>query len=662
LKTTAGLTPSYRADIDGLRSIAILPVLLFHAGLACPGGFVGVDVFFVISGYLITKIIVREMGQGKFTLLGFYERRIRRIFPALFAMFTATALAGIYFLSPNELKDLGKTLLASSVFSSNILFYGRAGYFAGDSEAIPLLHTWSLSVEEQFYVFWPLLLLVLAKHPHHWKLVATCGIVIGSIALSASLVVSNSNAAFYLLPSRAWELGLGALLALPQVREWCSRASPAVASVASLIGIAAILIAATTFTTHTPFPGFAAALPCLGAALTLAAGEQGKSIGGTLLSWRPLVWIGQASYSLYLWHWPILVLAGLLFHQRLGIVERAALLAATFLVAWMSLRFVERPFRAPPAERHTVRWVGGGLAASIAFAIAAGLLVMSDGVPSRGEDVGSWLKSAQQEASAFQSSPCLARGAQLAPVEACALGFRSKDRVILYGDSHAAQYAPMLDSVGRQLGVGVQQITRAGCPPLPTLEYPPGGIRDTCHAFNARAVDALSNGSVVVVAARWEAMIAGELLLKHGPSSADALQASLRSLLLTLTSRGQKVLLIGYTPVLPYDGSACVSRARFHKWSESACIPSPAEREELSKINDRVKIVLETAAQNMPGVYALHPYESLCGDGYCAPVRGNAAIYMDREHLSAFGANTAGAALRDALADLLARPDAARAQ
>src|ERR1700674_821671 len=353
----------YRPDIDGLRALAVLPVILFHANLFFPGGFVGVDVFFVISGYLITQIIERDLQANRFSVLVFYQRRIRRIFPALFVMFAVTILTAYLFMPPLELKDFGQSLLASSAFYSNFFFFRQSGYFAPTSEYAPLLHTWTLSVEEQFYVCWPLFLGVLTKTAKSkWKVPTTVFILLGALLLSAHWVNTHPNAAFYLLPSRAWELALGALLSFPSVSSVLARIPRKIASVASLAGILFLGLAVVTYDNLTPLPGFAALLPCVGAALVIAAGVGGPSAGGRVLSLRPLVWTGLISYSLYLWHWPILVFGRMIANHKLDAAERVSFIVLIFIVAWLSWRFVESPFRnlrvARPGSKN---WVIGGL-------------------------------------------------------------------------------------------------------------------------------------------------------------------------------------------------------------------------------------------------------------------------------------------------------------
>ena len=295
----------YRPDIDGLRALAVMPVILFHAGFGCPGGFVGVDVFFVISGYLITQIIDRDLSAHRFSVLLFYQRRIKRIFPALFGMLTTVLAVGYIVLPPRELQSLGETLIAASGFASNILFFRWAGYFAPSSESTPLLHTWTLSLEEQFYLCWPLLLLLLNRAPTvRWKIPTTALLLVATLLLSSIWVHRFPNGAFYLLPSRAWELALGAMLSFPSVANLAKRLPRPSASLISLAGIGMLGLAVARYGSATPFPGITALLPCLGAALIIAAGEGGRSFGGSLLSLPPLVWIGKISYSLYLWHWP----------------------------------------------------------------------------------------------------------------------------------------------------------------------------------------------------------------------------------------------------------------------------------------------------------------------------------------------------------------------
>jgi peptidoglycan/LPS O-acetylase OafA/YrhL len=298
----AGL--KYRPDIDGLRAVAVILVVMYHLGVGfTKGGFIGVDVFFVISGYLITGIIASEVGSGTYSLLGFYERRVRRLFPALFGVLLFSSCLAYILLFPPELEYFGETLIATTTFLANILFYSGDGYFAGTRDTIPLLHTWSLAVEEQFYLLYPLVLAPLLRRDKGtlcWPIFSLTLLL--SFALSLFLVKYDQSAAFYLLPPRAWELLLGCLLALGAIPELRNEKYRQLASIAGLL---AILIAAGKIR-GTTFPGWAALVPCVGAAMVIHSGVKGDTIVYRVLSSRYAVFIGLISYSLYLWHWPII--------------------------------------------------------------------------------------------------------------------------------------------------------------------------------------------------------------------------------------------------------------------------------------------------------------------------------------------------------------------
>jgi peptidoglycan/LPS O-acetylase OafA/YrhL len=647
----------YRPDIDGLRALAVLPVILFHANLFFPGGFVGVDVFFVISGYLITQIIERELSADRFSVVVFYQRRIRRIFPALFIMFAITTVIAYRVLPPLELKDFGRTLLASSAFYSNILFARRSGYFAPTSEFAPLLHTWTLSVEEQFYVCWPLLLRILSiPAVSKWKVPASLSVFLGALMLSAHWVNTKPNAAFYLLPSRAWELALGALLCFPPVSRMLVRIPRTVASLASLAGILFLGIAVTSYDSLTPFPGFAALLPCTGAALIIAAGEGGPSLGGRILSLRPLVWVGLISYSLYLWHWPILVFGHLLANRNLDAIERGGLVMLTFIVAWLSWRFVESPFRNAQVARSGSRnWVIAGLGISAAFVALGAILFVHDGFPARGPDIGGFEKEVAAERKSLEESPCVVRTASLPGIESCLLGAlspASRYEVVLWGDSHAAHLAPAFNEIGQRLGVTTREITKSGCPPVPGVRFFPAyESRVDCPAFNDAALRTVLGDKqvrVVVLAARWDAMVKGvvgsyagnaALLTTDGtrPSVSGSRQLfvlSLRKVLTALIDSGRHVILVGEVP-LPLAAD-CITRARFNRQDENLCEKSQGT--ELAETEDLVNQALLKAAANLePGVQIVDPYEYLCGTQGCKVQENGRMLYLDGSHLSLNG-------------------------
>ncbi len=369
----------YRADIDGLRAVAVVPVVFYHFGVRpFSGGFVGVDVFFVISGFLITGLIYAELGGGSFSILRFYERRIRRIFPALFAMIAAAIAVGLLVLFPHELMRLAQSAAATTVFGSNFDFWRQAGYFDVGANLKPLLHTWSLAVEEQFYVLFPALLYV--NHSRRRAVLLGLVAVLGVISFVASLwaIGRSPTAAFYLTPFRTWELMLGAVLALgafpaPKTR-WLGEA-------VSLAGLGAIGWAVFSFTVATPFPGANALFPCAGAAALIYAGSGENTWTRRLLASPPLVGIGLISYSLYLWHWPIHVFADYVAGGPAGAAETVLLIALSFALGFLSWRYVERPFRGSAIPRATIfRLAGVAVAATL---LLSGLLFVLQGLPQR---------------------------------------------------------------------------------------------------------------------------------------------------------------------------------------------------------------------------------------------------------------------------------------
>ena len=339
----------YRPEIDGLRAIAVAAVILFHAGFALfSGGFVGVDVFFVISGFLITSIIVEELKTGRFSVLRFYERRARRILPALFTVMAACVPFAYRLLSPDDLKDFAQSLAAICLFASNILFWGESGYFDTQAELKPLLHTWSLAVEEQFYVVFPLLLLAAWRLGRGVLLSLIGAIAVASLFISVDEVRDFPSAAFYLLPSRAWQLLVGALASFAADRwrtlDGKGSLGPISGEVVGWGGMAMIILALFLFDERTPFPGLNAALPTIGTALLLLCASDRTSVG-RMLAWRPLVGLGLISYSAYLWHQPLFAFTKHALLADLPTDLAIVLCAVTIVLACLSWRYIEQPFR-----------------------------------------------------------------------------------------------------------------------------------------------------------------------------------------------------------------------------------------------------------------------------------------------------------------------------
>jgi len=502
------MTPQYRPDIDGLRAVAVLSVIAYHAGnTLLTGGFVGVDIFFVISGFLITTIIAREIEAGTFSIARFYERRFRRILPALIVVMAATLLVGAVLLGPVTLMDLGKSAVATALFSSNILFFLQSGYFDGPAELKPLLHTWSLAIEEQYYIFFPLLLLAISRwnsgRYFRWL------VALGALSFAACVVVTrhDPSAAFYLIPTRAWELFMGSLLALravPEIKQQRLREALALSG-ALLIGYSIVY-----FSPKTPFPGAAAAIPTLGAALIIYAGIGGQSVIAWLLSRRPVVFVGLISYSLYLWHWPVLVYTRLYSITPAGPSVIAAMLVLIFALSVLTWNYVETPFR----EKRLLAQRRGLFAASgtaLAGMLACGaLLTGTRGLPQR-FTTSSAETLATSDPEWDHWSACEKRtDGDFDPGSLCDIGRpNGRPSFLVWGDSHAKSLASGVDLSANLRGLSGKFASRAACPPLLSIERP---SRRSCDRFNSDVLKALAKNpqiGTVLLVARWSLSATG---------------------------------------------------------------------------------------------------------------------------------------------------------
>ncbi|MDJ0823408.1 MAG: acyltransferase family protein [Paracoccaceae bacterium] len=451
----------YRSEIDGLRAIAVLSVVLYHFGLPLQGGFVGVDIFFVISGFLIGGILWREYDQtGRIWLRNFYVRRFRRLAPAFFVMALVTTAFGWLILLPFEFREYGKSLIAATVYLSNVLFFRQAGYFDTASEDKPLLHTWSLAVEEQFYIVLPLTILLLARW--RWGLL---GVLIGAWALSLAgcilLTPSHSNATFYLFPFRAWELLSGVLLAIwgyETGRTWRGYA------VLSWLGLALILASVALIPESAHFPGILAIAPVLGTVLILANGT-GKNPVNRLLCHPYAVFFGLISYSLYLWHWPVLTLSAYLRGGHLNLVESAIWMALSIGLAWLSWRFVENPVRQARTMPGGVVLSGAALASAALIGLG-GWLYLQNGLPKRfGPEARVHIGASADFLQDF--SRCyVATELPLDGLEVCPIGPEGPPKVLVWGDSHLRAFREGIALAAHEAQTPGLLIWRAGCPPL----------------------------------------------------------------------------------------------------------------------------------------------------------------------------------------------------
>ncbi len=450
---------SYSPGVDGLRAVAVLGVLLYHAGVPfMSGGFVGVDVFFVISGYLITRLLTAELQANKrIDLPAFYGRRARRILPALFATLALTAIAALALDMPQRLSEFGVTLLHAIFSTSNIHFFLNSGYFDADAHANPLLHTWSLGVEEQFYLAWPWLLPLLGIATHRIRLsILATGIV--SLVAAVVMIGRAPEAVFYLTPFRAFEFAVGGLLAL-----WPLRLHKRAADLAFAVGVVLIGVSMVVFTDRTLFPGAAALVPCIGAALCIASADHARS--GILLRNRPMVYIGLVSYALYLVHWPLLVFYKQARHvDHLRASEIVGFFVVSFLLAVVLNRTVEVPMRNP--ARWKPRAIGGAVAGVVVIVIAAGAMWRLDGLPQRpwiSNSIPTKAIEAGKEARfATRQAQCTIKG--WAECDSLVPGVRN---VLVVGDSHAPD---ALNAIGMLYPKDNYVLSaHGGCPPHPDI-------------------------------------------------------------------------------------------------------------------------------------------------------------------------------------------------
>ncbi len=470
----------YRPEIDGLRAIAVLPVLLFHAGFArFRGGFVGVDVFFVISGYLITGIIHSEIRDGSFSIARFYKRRARRILPILFFVSLACVPFALLWMLPDELAAFGKSLVAVDLFVSNFYFWSERGYFEAAAGLKPLLHTWSLAIEEQFYLFFPLFL-VLCRRLDRKALLAVLALsAAASLGLAQWASGAHPYAGFYLLPSRAWELAAGAILAISAGSG--ARAAPWLAQIASAVGLGLILGAVLLLDETFHFPGAWALLPVVGTTLVIAYAGPG-TIVGKVLGWRPIVGIGLISYSLYLWHQPLFVFYRMRTFGEVGTLGYLLLILLALLLAYLSWRLVEVPFR--------FRWLSGGRPLLLSGALASTLMIA----------LGATIAvTTPQEQVARDVAPGGCHSLDGPTEQKCPLARLLPDTgtIVLWGDSFADMIAVALSGALQPYPVSFLPIVYPSCPSLlGTLrneDYRMGdGFGRNCAAFVESAKERLA--------------------------------------------------------------------------------------------------------------------------------------------------------------------------
>jgi peptidoglycan/LPS O-acetylase OafA/YrhL len=638
---------AYRPDIDGLRAVAVIAVVLHHLlPKSLTGGYVGVDVFFVISGFLITRIIANEIRSGTFSYADFYERRARRILPALFAVVVAVLVAGWFVLLPTDYLGTLRAAIGSVLFSANLVFWRqlREGYFANDAKDNPLLHMWSLGVEEQFYLFFPVFLILGLKLFEKRFAAVLLLLAAASLALSEALVDSKTVAVFFLLPFRAWELAVGCLLALSEPRAPRSAAGAQAMAVAGLL---AIVVPAFTLTPDSRFPGLLALAPVLGAAMLIRQGASQATLVHRLLSARAVVLVGLASYSLYLWHWPIIVFARHLLGLRDLGVWAVPVLLLSLGAAWLSYIWVERPFR----SRSTFAWSRAAIFGGCAAIAAAIVVVGAVGLHRRGWE-SRWPETALR-VDAVRAAPVPFKNACEAVL--CTIGDTTKPPdVLLWGDSHMRAWLPGFEHALKSSKRAALVATHTACPPILGVS----NLRNQgCIRHNDRTIAVIRRLKLkqVILAAFWQKyfydsdLFFGNLQGVRGNTS--VIPNAFAETLKTLSEQGVETLVLG--PVPTYDFNVPMALAR----RVSADGDTMTSEATLATVHARNAGFYAAAAA---ATGKLGPRIRLVdvAPWMCAPtclIYEREVLYRDSNHLSAFGA------ARDAsrLAELLGAPSEA---
>lgn len=656
---------AYRPDVDGLRAIAVLSVVIFHAfPAALPGGFVGVDIFFVISGYLISTIIIKALGRGEFSFADFYARRVRRIFPALLVVVATCLMAGWGSLFPDEYAQLAKHSVAGLGFIANFVFWREAGYFDTEAELKPLLHLWSLGVEEQFYIVWPMLA-VAVWHMRHRLGGILLGLAAASLVASITLSAAFPVSSYFLPATRAWELLFGALLAWRLQRHGAvfSAASVWAPSIASAVGLALILAGLVLIDKQKVFPGAWALLPVCGAVLLIAAGPR-AAVNRLLLSARPMVWVGLISFPLYLWHWPLLSFTRILHPEGAPPDKLGVAVFAAIMLSWATYKLVETPVRRHGGRRAVI---GLTLASVLVAGVAANFYVRG-GLEFRLKDA-----QAKKEALSLKwdddrrgrpdcrhllpasyTGHCLIVDPQRPP------------NAVILGDSHANHYFWGLGEALAPHGINLLQIGQGGCLLLLNMDTRKVSGESLGCAETARiAYDYALNRpevKIIFIAGRWVTGATGRQLkdkpgvfsrmedapaLLEAPAGAptgrgEVIAAALDHTLARLVATGKHIVFMESVPELSFNARECVS------WTPNrfvSRVPNPnclVERSVIEARNAEYRPFLQAALKKYPQVTVFDPQSVMCDEQACRGRRDGMLMYRDDDHLSFDGSRWVG--------------------
>jgi peptidoglycan/LPS O-acetylase OafA/YrhL len=644
---------SYRPSIDGLRAIAVISVVIFHAfPKSLRGGFVGVDIFFVISGFLITNIILSQLQQGRFSFLDFYGRRIRRIFPALAVVLITCLVIGWFFLMPHEYAQLGKHVFGGAGFISNLILLSEVGYFDNAAETKPLLHLWSLGVEDQFYIFWPLACLFIFSLKLKFDRIVA--VLLGSsLVLCVVSVFGYRDFSFYFPLSRFWELGIGAFLAGLFSRQ--DRAPFQInAQLANWLSVAGLILVIAGFFVITPkrlFPGFWPLIPTAGAMLLIASGENAW-INKHILSLRPFVFAGLISYPLYLWHWPLLSFVRIAENtfREAPAVNRLIAVALSFVLAWLTYAVIEKWFRFGSGKRMKIAILTG----LMSLAGAAGIIVLyAKGLPSRIQlQPPAAMVLVSEYPHPLKNKNCKTIYPDHYNQWSCLLSKPRPAEVILIGDSHAHQYFRAFGDVLSDRSV--LNISSPGCLPFVAAAWHSRRCKNDTSRISKfiresksiKTVYLTGYFSVLAAGAFKHGNIEGKRVAAQLTAGANAsFQKSASSILQNLLGSGKKVIIIGDIPDMIFRPVSCVrtssallNRLRFSGGAKQlgpdSCYIDKKKFEQRNKPYDDA---LQGILVNFPKVRFFDPRPVICDQLRCWAIRDGVPLYWNSDHLTYVG-------------------------
>lgn len=620
----------YRPDIDGLRAIAVTSVILYHINQALiPGGFVGVDIFFVLSGYLITLHILKDMELEQFSLVEFYRKRVKRIFPVMLVVVGITLLCSLLILRPDDSVKVAYSGFASLFSMANVYFwlFLDTSYFAASSSEVPLLHLWSLGVEEQFYIFWPLLLMLIYRRvTGQLFVIALISMTLISFWLGEYLFSSHSSFVYYMLPSRAGELLIGALSAYIVLKQGARVIPKNIIAMAAVFGFVCVCSSLFLLSEGQVFPGWRAVLPTLGTALLILSGHYGRSMPSRLLELRPLVWIGLISYSAYLWHWPLLAFfryAGL----DMTLLNGIAIITLTLVLAWLSYRYIERPTRRYNGSALKVLAFQFVVPASVLLALS--VMIMKTGGYFLHWNAEQYRVAADKVLPAYKHNyvcqswvvdPKQLKGSD------CIVGSGNAQApsVLLWGDSNAAHYIGMLGVFSREGRFQLKNLEHSSCPPILNADperFIPAQRLAECKASLSVMPQVLDAFDTVIVSANWSG---------YQQQSNDFI-SEFFSTVTQLVKQGKLVILIGKAPIISTYDRLCPEKAINLPFMECTTASSMPIGDEVKRTN----ILLKNFALKTSNVEYYDIENYLCPNGACTAFNMNGEpMYYDTHHLS----------------------------